>query len=66
MSQNLTPLENILNNIPFDFENYMKKFDDWVFYESFSEEEFKEIPKDVDLFLESVIDEIKKKPESKN
>ena len=51
------------NEIAFDFKNYMQKFDDWVFYESFSETEFQEIPKDTSLFLDSVIDEIKKKPE---
>ena len=50
-------------NIPFDFKNYMKKFDDWVFYESFSEEEFEKIPKDTLDFLDTVIDEIKRKPE---
>jgi hypothetical protein len=53
------------NDIPFDFENYMKKFDEWVFYESFSETEFIEIPKDTELFLDSVIADIKKKPEDK-
>jgi len=49
------------NDIVFDFQNYMQKFDNWVFYESFSETEFKEIPKDTSLFLDSVIDKIKKK-----
>jgi len=53
------------NEIPFDFENYMKKFDEWVFYESFSETEFKEIPKNTELFLNSVIEDIKKKPGEK-
>ena len=43
----------------------MKKFDEWVFYESFSETEFIEIPKDTELFLDSVIEDIKKKPEEK-
>ncbi|AJW70783.1 hypothetical protein [Nitrosopumilus adriaticus] len=52
------------NNIPFDFQNYMKKFDDWVFYESFSEEEFEKIPKDTQIFLDTVIEEIKRKPKS--
>lgn len=52
------------NNIPFDFQNYMKKFDDWVFYESFSEEEFEKIPKDTQVFLDTVIEEIKRKPKS--
>ena len=51
------------NDIPFDFENYMKKFDEWVFYESFSETEFEEIPKNTEAFLDSVIEDIKKKPE---
>lgn len=51
------------SNIPFDFQNYMKKFDDWVFYESFSEKEFEEIPKHTLKFLDTVIDEIKRKPE---
>jgi hypothetical protein len=51
------------NDIPFDFENYMKKFDEWVFYESFSETEFIEIPKNTETFLDSVIEDIKKKPE---
>jgi hypothetical protein len=51
------------NDIPFDFENYMKKFDEWVFYESFSETEFIEIPKNTEAFLDSVIEDIKKKPE---
>ena len=50
-------------NAPFDFKNYMKKFDDWVFYESFSEEEFEKIPKYTLDFLDTVIDEIKRKPE---
>ena len=52
------------NDIPFDFENYMKKFDEWVFYESFSENEFKEIPKNTELFLDSVVEDIKKKSEA--
>lgn len=52
------------NNIPFDFENYMKKFDDWVFYESFSEKEFEKIPKGTQEFLDTVIEEIKRKPKS--
>jgi len=51
------------NKIPFDFENYMKKFDEWVFYESFSEREFEEIPKNTELFLDSVVEDIKKKSE---
>ena len=51
------------NDIPFDFENYMKKFDEWVFYESFSETEFIEIPKNTETFLDSVIEDIKKNPE---
>ena len=50
------------NNIPFDFENYMKKFDEWVFYESFSEKEFEKIPKDISEFLDTVTEEIKRKP----
>ena len=50
------------SNIPFDFQNYMKKFDDWVFYESFSEEEFEKIPKDAQEFLDTVIEQIKRKP----
>ncbi len=49
------------NKRPFDFENYMKKFDEWVFYESFSETEFKEILKNTELFLNPVIEDIKKK-----
>jgi len=53
------------NDIPFDFENYMKKFDEWVFYESFSETEFEEIPKNTEAFLDSVVEDIKKKPEEK-
>ena len=52
------------SNIPFDFQNYMKKFDDWVFYESFSEKEFEDIPKDTQVFLDTVIEEIKRKPKS--
>lgn len=50
-------------NIPFDFQHYMKKFDDWVFYESFSENEFENIQKDTLEFLDTVIEEIKRKPE---
>jgi len=42
----------------------MKKFDEWVFYESFSENEFKEIPKNTELFLDSVVEDIKKKSEA--
>ena len=53
------------NKITFDFENYVKKFDKWVFYESFSETEFKEIPKNTELILNSVIEDIKKKSEVK-
>lgn len=53
-------------DIPFDFENYMKKFDEWIFYESFSQNEFESIPKDVDKFLDSVTEDIKKKSEKKN
>ena len=49
------------NDIAFDFKNYIQKFDDRVFYESFSETEVQEIPKDTSLFLDSVIGEIKKK-----
>ncbi len=52
------------SNISFDFQNYMKKFDDWVFYESFSEKEFEKIPKDTQEFLDTVIEEIKRKPKS--
>jgi hypothetical protein len=51
------------SNIPFDFQNYMKKFDDWVFYESFSEKEFEKIPKDTQKFLDTVIEQIKRKSE---
>ena len=53
------------NEIPFDFENYMQKFDDWVFYESFSENEYKEIPKATAEFLDSVTKDLKKKAEDK-
>lgn len=50
------------NNIEFDFGNYMRKFDELVFYESFSETEFQKITKDTLAFLDTVIAEIKKKP----
>lgn len=51
-------------NTPFDFQKYMKKFDDDVFYESFSKKEFEKIPKDTPEFSETVIEETKRKPES--
>jgi len=52
------------NNISFDFQNYMKKFDDWIFCESFSEKEFEKSPKDTLKFLDTVIGEIKRNPKS--
>lgn len=52
------------NNIPFDFQNYMKKFEDGGFYESFSEKEFEKISKGTPEFLDTVIEEIKQKPKS--
>ena len=37
------------NDIDFDFKNYMQKFDNGVFYESFSETEVQGIPKDTSI-----------------